>query len=416
MHHIIKAMYCIALCTFLMTYSMEDVTELELPINSTTQKKMNIIDIIDRQIDAKYPSQNLFADLWNCSQLEKKDMESIVTIANTQCTKHEVANVPQLLNLLYNQNSFFEKAVNYFTQLAHTNAANVTYNNIDTIYNPESDQPVEQLNQLPLLIKKYIMSRVYDNQATYTMDIPHLTTIILCQICPKAHLLATYSKEKILYLWDLQTGERLAAFSQEKDPSLTILQFNEDGSKLCTVGCGTSTKDHDEKSLITIWHPQQHRVAHQMIHDNHVYHIDFINDILTVYSQNRQDFQKYLSLWQLDRIKPTKIGISQPLPWREESLCGIKDPHSKYSVDTINNKVSVTTKVCPALLLCTKAVENSFHSDAITPNVLTQKIKEAHAYNNCLTDYEKEMVNQHINFNIQRSNDNNLILLLMPMQ
>src|SRR6266404_5835434 len=97
-----------------------------------------ILDRIDQEINKKYPSTNALVDFFK--QFTEKDMLSIIKIPHQWCNENDSDVTPSSLNALYKKNSFFEKAVNYFTEYARENFDNVTTDTIAFVADPDINQ------------------------------------------------------------------------------------------------------------------------------------------------------------------------------------------------------------------------------------------------------------------------------------
>jgi hypothetical protein len=372
---------------------MEQVSlpKKRLSINNNV---MGISDRIHREINKKYSSDYKLIDF--LKPLLDQDMLDIVKTADQWCEKNENPITSSLRDTLYKKNIFFEKAINHFTGYARENVDNVTVNTIDFVADPRLNQPDNQLNLLPLPIKTYIMSRVYDEiESRYPIDITLSATVILCKICPAINMIATYSKDKILSLWDLTTGLHNAHFATG-NLAINMIQFNSDGLKMGTVAHYVHLKDNRPKSCIIIWNTYTQQQLHCITEDNSVYHIDFAqdknNNTLAVFSQDQKySHHKKLTLWLLNKQQPEKNVEISPLPWAGETLIDIKlDNTYEGAVDSDNDKtVRITKKISPALHLCQKAVENHDYHSTI------DQIKNSSSYIQ-LTDYEKKLIDKQI--------------------
>jgi WD40 repeat protein len=385
--------YSFNFCIYSIAFSMETVNLIKQPIN---HNNINTIELINDKINKKYPPNNALSDFFTRLQLTQEDKLTIITIPNAQ--KINIPLTASLLDGLYKKNNFFAEAVDYFTKFAHTNVGNVTCDTIDIVNNPESNQLIPELNLLPLPIKQYIMHRVYtevldEDALDYEITLP-LSNVILFEICPSTDVIATFSKDKKLNLWDLTTG--LYINSLQENNSVNLIRFNTDGSLIGTVFHYTTAQSSRPKSRIKIWGPQLQDLLHTINQDNFVYHIDFTqgtaDTVLTIFSQEHHDQQhKTLTLWLLEKEKHKLLGHTSPFPWRGDQLSGIKnEKYNSFTHPNNNSKICIIKKNCSALYLCKQAIENNNNVDVL------QNIPLSTTYSQ-LTEYEQNIVTKKIN-------------------
>ena len=293
-------------------------------------------------------------------------MLGIVTILCQYCKKKEIPLLVALLETLYEKNNFFAKAIDYFSNFARQNLDNVTCNTINIVNNPTLEQPIQQLNMLPLPIKKYTMLRVRDEiKLNYKITLLLSDTVHLFKICPSTDVIATQSKDKKLTLWNLKTGLLINTLP-ENDPLLLIC-FSADGSRMGTA-VHYKTSDDRPMSRIKIWDPLLQKLLYVITQKSFVYHIDFIqgaqNNILTVFTQKKHHEQKNrrLTLWSLtlNKEKPKRLGHTSPLPWRGDQLVEINNEKYKVCVHSEDESiVCIKKKNCTALHICKQAIENN---------------------------------------------------------
>jgi WD40 repeat protein len=259
------------------------------------------------------------------------------------------------------------------------------------------------------------MHRVYtqaldEDALDYEMTLPLSSAVILFEICPSIDVIATFSKDKKLNLWDLTTGLHINSFQENN--SINVIHFNTDGSLMGTVFHYTTAESSRPKSCIKIWEPLLQQLLHTIKQDNFVYHIDFTqgaaDTVLTIFSQEHHDQQhKTLTLWLLKKEDHKLLGHTSPLPWRGDQLSGISNEKYKgFTHPDDNSKICVIKKNCSALYLCKQAIENNTHLDAL------QNIPLSKTYSQ-LTEYEKDIVSKKIDEKITQSKKMTPLLLAL---
>lgn len=374
------------------TFSMEEVefdTISMMPF--TTADIDKIVTTIDDAINEKYCTNSPLTDfLLDTFGLSKEDMLAIIDITAEKLTQIATTEIP-LLSMLCKKNYFFAQAINYVTELAEDNINAVDTNTLDIINNPSSQQFIEKLNTIPLIIKTYCMLQAYHNiQHEYEITLSHKSDIGAFDICPTTDMVATCSKNKKFSLWDLKTMTLAHTFTITD--IISLIQFNNDGSQLVTV-----IEYALDNSIVKIWDTLSKELLYTIPHKDHIYHINFMHNspdnIFCLFSQNYDSDhkQKNITLWSCnDTTRPTLRGMSSPLPWKGEHLTN-NAPFCKanYTAYVDKSTLHITKKDCRSLYLCNQAVDNSDHTTVL------DKIKKTQSYTQ-LTTGEQRMINTKI--------------------
>ena len=290
-----------------------------------------------------------------------------------------------MLNDLYKKNSFFAQAINYFTQLGYSNIENSTVQTLDIVNDYTAQQPTEQLNTLPLIIKQYITLCAWNNiKASYTIQLHHPQPVYIYSLCPASGNIIVHSTDKHLHLWNCNTGEKIDTFSE--DNYLLAICFNNNGSKFAT----TSYKNN--KSLIKIWNIAPKKILSTFSQDNYVYHLEFLtdtsNDTLTTFIKT--DNEKFLQLYNCDHhMKPICLGKIPSI--KRSTCCDTYDSYKNYEINVCEDNRSIlffTKKRCPELHLCERAIMNGVQTDA-------SFVYRTNTYSR-LTKVEKQIVEEKI--------------------
>ena len=359
-------------------------------IHSTNNFK-HIVKALSLRIYQQYPPTNPLADFFISPQLSEQDM---LTIINMPYQEYKKNPSKPLLDALYIKNSSFANAINYFMQFTHKNINSVSCDTLDIVNDPETQQSIEQLNKLPLYIKKYMMKRVCNEvESTYEVALKHSDIVELFCICPVTQLVVTHTLNRQLHLWDLKTGGYITTLP-EKDYIYTM-HLNDNGTLLATV----NHYHKNNMSHIKIWDTQSQKLLSIIKENFFVYHVDFTqetsNNILTVFAQaSRTHKKKCLFLWSLnDNAQPIFLGRTSQLQWKDELLTDEDAPYKKiyntYFYGFDRSILYIAKKNCPELYLCKKAIKNCSYPDTLN-NILNTKIYSQ------LTEYEKQMVSQQI--------------------
>lgn len=349
---------------FCAMYSMEiELNSLSkiprIQLSLITHQK-SAIEAIDDAINEKYQPTNSFFDILISPSLPEKDILSLLELVDKLCitTKTVFATIA---DNLYQKNNFFNKAINHCTQLACTNINNVTVDTLDIVNNYQERQPTEQLNNLPLLIKKYVMSRVWNGIKTnYQLRFKHPQRVYVYTLCPTRNILVAHCIDKHLHLWNFNTGQKIDTLAEEK--YLGALSFNNDGSQLATAAYY-----NNNISLIKIWDITSKKIISTFTQEDFVYHIEFLKDTsqntLVAFTETKGN-KKILNLYTFDsNTKPTFSGT---ISSAEQSIDNC-DSYKNYEINVDENDRSIallTKKNCPALYLCKRALNNGVQTDA----------------------------------------------------
>ena len=351
-----------------------------------------IIHILDKAIEKKYPQTNPFIDYFYNLFWNQKELLTIVSIPSDVCKNEELLTF-SVLECLRQKNCFFKRAIDYFLTFAHKNIDNVNHKTLDIVSNPNCDQPVAELNLLPSFIKKYVMFLARNEiKLTYEIKLEHCDQVLSFDICPLTQKIVTHSKDRKVRLWDLDTGEYVNTFPETN--YVNTLKFNGDGSLLVTTAYFNDTNE----SFIRIWEPNNQEMLSVIQLPHYVYHLDFTQDqlhkTLTAFIYKEKTEQKILGLWNIeDANHPAFLGFSSPLPWKGETLIDVHAPYKHYYNshfhDHDRSTLYVEKKHCDDLHLCQQAIENCTMADAL-PN-----ISNSSPFKN-LTKYEERMVGKAI--------------------
>lgn len=337
----------------------------KIPTSAVVNPK-DVVNSINKTIKNKHASAFFLFDYCTAFQLTEAEIITTLDIVNEASILSR-----QILDKLYKKNIFFAKSVDYFSEFARKNLDNVNHVTIDIVNNPAVDQLVKKLNKLAPRIKEYIMLRVRDEIAlTYTMSFEHPQPLNCFDICPATHTLATHSRNKELYLYNLKTNSCIRSFPE--NDNLNQICFNADGSKMATVAhCTTFNKFYT--SRIKIWNPPLEHLAHVITQKYFAYHVAFMknksNDMLAVFTKKPDKEKRILTLWEINQPVPTIIAKTCPLPWKEECLT-IFDPINKKDYTCgfhpqSSSTVCVTKHNCHELHLCKQAIENNVRPETL---------------------------------------------------
>ena len=163
---------------------------------------------------------------------------------------------------LAGKNKLFKEAIEYFITLAQRNFDKVTLSTLDTITNPEIEQPVRQLNLLVPAIKKYVMKSAY-NKIDYLCQIlfkGHTEKINGVDIHAGKNKALSWADDGELILWQLETGTLLHIFSEK---GIQFARFNETAS---LIAAALILQQNPPKSQVKIWNTDSKQLLH-MIED-----------------------------------------------------------------------------------------------------------------------------------------------------
>ena len=378
------------------TFAMERFVELQQqPINHCAVETINAID---EKINKKY-AEKFVPDFLKKLRLTTEEKLDILTITNDCCNKSKTELSTQLINDLYEKNTFFEAAIDYFSDIARDNINNVTYATIDTINNPENIQPIPQLNTIPQPIKEYFMKAACKEMSIpYDIPLTHDCAVQIFAIHPKSDTAASYCYGKTLHMWDLKTGTEKKQIVRH--PNVDFIQFSYDGSRMAVIN-NLLTTHLCKKSHIEIINSSTMERIDIIKQNNHVYFVDFMqqqsnNTVATFVFEKNDKYNRHnrlMHLWQLNKQnKYILINSSLPLPWGCEQPIEFLSDKKKYegNLDEETNKIiQITVKRRAALHLCSQALKN--HKDlSLINNITTSQTYQQ------LTEYEKQLVIQKI--------------------
>jgi hypothetical protein len=194
-------------------------------------------------------------DFLAVKQLTEPQMITIIQMVPT-----DSPYATKIYNTLYDTNNFFAYAINYFINLAKMNLVMANMSNISTIENPEKQQPIALLNQLPLPIKTAVMEHALSatlDSDTYTITLDHGNPVHAFDICEATHCAATCNKEgntHNFYLWDLQQGKKRHTFDEKQ--VVNTIAFSPDGTYVAAA--------FYNNNIIKIWNAQSHEKIYKL--------------------------------------------------------------------------------------------------------------------------------------------------------
>jgi len=290
-----------------------------------------------------------------------------------------------------NEDLLFFQVINYFIALARKNFDIVTYDTLATIQDATAPQSIPQLNKLPLPIKKYVMSRAYNNiKRPYTTFFTGHTALIRhIDVNARVNLAATTSDDMTFRLWDLATGKEAYTFPEKAMSG--YVKFNDSGSRLATTSVHTT---NPQEIHIKIWNTTSKMLLHTIAQSNFIMGLTFFqkqqDDRLLVFNQSCPSSKKHsISLYLLKKNKepivteyaeagPARIAFSYTHLGDYESIVNSFD----WNAEVFNWQAQKNSR---PLYLCEQAIRNTQHKEFLG------KIKQTPVYES-LTPLEKTMI------------------------
>jgi len=264
-------------------------------------------------------------------------------------------------------------------QTAHLHYEQVTCDTLPTINNPHAQQPSSALNNLPLSVRTYVMTRAYDNINENFEWIKISPNVDDIDIHGTANLVATANDvDGTFHIWDLTT--RTAHTLSKKSVDGTV-KFSSNGSQLIT---GTL---HQKKPLaihIDIWNCHTKKITHT---------IERSQVLSYWYLENKSDNSSTLVLIDGEgSLLLYTIKENTPPMCSEYIKMGIKNslPSITHNGDYgYNWDNSWLYKKCTAYYLCAQAIQNTTKKESL-PNTKTASLYLS------LTPYEKNGIEKRL--------------------
>ncbi len=400
---------------------------LELPTTtSEIDKRTNSIPMItliaslEKIINTQYQQNTFFKLIGAMPQLSEKDMVTICNTVSMPCHNNEKW-IPCVYTYLFDKNSFFKVAAQFFINKAIENMNIVTASTIDIINNHELEQPQTILNKLLPTIKKIFMNKAAEqNTWIYTMILAELTdTIDDFDIHALTGRVVTVSaKTKTARLWDLNAGG--TGTIQHNSQYINISpRFNRVGSHIALVAnFNTNT------SLIEQWHINEKNLqkTHSQELDKPVNHISYCDDTsliaVKIIDENIIPTSKRHQLTLVQFSKDGSTSSSNALSTCFNSTPDRTDKYDRttigpYTAQLDKNQLKVT-KESSDLYLCVKAIHNTHDK------TLLHTITESNTYQKRLTSYEQNIVMEKMSEKIKaltpRNNTNDKIVTIYQKQ
>ena len=325
--------------------------------------------------------------------LEKS--QEIVSLAGASTPPLNKKNVKDL----YSINRFFQEAINKISVYTlDTIKKKITCNNLCLIERPESLQPYNYLNTIPLVLKKFIMKKAIKCiDYKYHIDLPqhanHTIRSVAINDTLDTAIFTAHSNS--LFLWNLRDNSLITTFIL--DPTrISYMRFNQRGTDIVFVG----RKDHRwaiyklnlaSKAISQIWQINRQYIGdiQYLISSNS----DSQSDLLSIFTSSNTVDDRFGRLFnqniiQIENNKARLIAqqpnckVSQVSRNSEELLIT-----KKYEAEIFNSKTVISKHQCPELYLCKRALKNSTQKNALAIIMKSESYKK-------LTDYEKQLVTQ----------------------
>lgn len=343
-----------------------------IPLEPLTYSFKERISAIDNAINEKYKPK----DSRSLSQrpLKEKKAFSILELVDTL----EGNSINELfIDTLMKKNNSFLGAINYYYAHANKNIQEVTAHTLEAVSNYRNIQPIQELNKIPLVFKRYVMKKAYA-QITCIYNIifrGHTDTIERIDTNMSSDLAASASKDGTFRLWKLSNGELLHIFPETSCRG--YVKFNTDGSQLAIA---TAYKVNPLKIRISIRDTRSGELLYKMKQNGHFTHLHFFpnsdktNTIIIISRKNSQ------SIYELKK--------DSTLSLLENITEGITTQRSRISYGKeVENHTWVISKNSQRLGLCKLAWHNKKSEKALN------KIKETTPHTK-LTGYEKDILQE----------------------
>lgn len=308
---------------------------------------------------------NLIFTILGSNILTHENALAIITSAHD----YYVQNYPneqdtkEIFDALYAKSSSFRSAITFFQEYARKNLALLTGETLAIIEDSTIQQPITELNALPPILKKYVMTRTLDDyHDTNEFSLGHSYDIVAFDACAITHQAATADFMGKFRLWDLKTAKKI--FSYNEQISIKQICFTSDGSLIAIRS----------NKKVKIWNPETKQVCYSLpLNETKlpIYHMCYAQEtpkfLLTIYFKNYTT--EGACVWQTDTTKNKYLCFhndaansnTQPVTIKKGIYC-IENPHCQFNPTALH----ITKKNYHPLLLCKLAAQQTKHTEYVT--------------------------------------------------
>ena len=273
------------------------------------------------------------------------------------------AMTDQWLDSIYKfYNTLIYKALKELESHALNNLNSVTIQYLDTINNPLHYQPIAILNNIPQIVKAYVMRKAAE-QICYSITFQgHTGSVIQYDLHAASHRAITSSKDETFRLWDLETGKCIKVLDEKANFCPNgyhgYVKFNKEGSLLCTA-----IKLRTGEVQIKIWRLPSCEIIHTISYPYFITGVDFLKTSnLIVFSKYQQSIYD-ISGKEIILEKIIK-GVFDP-KWSYANSEGLSNPSFSPRMWSLNRTgLSI-------FHLCRRAIQNTESSNCLYKIILT---------------------------------------------
>ena len=290
-----------------------------------------------------------------------------------------IANQEVIKKYADNKELLFAESIGILVDVTgNSHYKNVTGDTLKTIQDTYIKKSCSELNELPYVIKKYVMARAYDTiNKKYTIQFPKETAVI--DIHPDVNLAATADRNNF-FIWDLTT---LQSHVLAKRALNGGVKFSSNGAQLVTV---TRTQEMLQQTTIDIWNSQTRK---------HMHSIDHHELIQQVTLENKDGGNAQLFILDTTgtacvyRIDHTKSCLTTSIETGITRIMGIdSNLHYGGCYEYYHQTKCLTKKNIP-FYLCKRAIKNTQNQPSL------EKIKRTSLYLS-LTPYEQTLIEKKL--------------------
>ncbi len=376
------------------TTSTTTTTTTTTSVETNSSLTINqIVAAANDNINRQY-SRDFLADFM-LTQFKLNEHDAITIMETIAAYCDDDKKTDAIITALNKKNSFFETAFDFFIGKAQENIAKVTVNTIDTVTNPEVQQPTPTLNVLPLILKKIIMGKARQTFKTdYEIKLQgnpdHILSFDIH--APSGKAVITKQDDKTVRLYDLNVGGVCIIKSIPDKYHRNSVCFDESGNYIATsweASCGYSVTEQWNISADNFTKNHSYKLDNQHIHLIAYYKKNSLllmtclpnpNTYPIYYSQIMITFKKNGDIVTKGSTKEHLITLHN----RE-----LNRPPYTATLDSVDKTLSIQKK-CFELYLCKQAIKNVQRTQNLDSIIQSQTFKS-------LTTHEQHIVNKEMN-------------------